>query len=54
LENFFVGFLFREECGVTFLPEELSGSEERFYGATKICELVDRRETRRVETNEGS
>jgi hypothetical protein len=31
LENFFVGLGFREERRVSLLPEELSGTEERFY-----------------------
>jgi hypothetical protein len=54
LENFFVGFLFREECGVTFLPEELSGSKERFCRAAKTCQLVSPGGIEREETNEGS
>jgi hypothetical protein len=39
LENFLVGLSFREESGVTFLPEELSGSEEGFYGSDKVLAI---------------
>lgn len=37
LSDFRVGFFFGEEGGVAFLPEELSGPEEGFYG-TRECE----------------